>query len=199
MTFGGLTPGLRVGHQMAVLGETPKETDREVDIADSPRAIADGAALTRTGAPLAAPTPVLAIADGAGGVIAWKISTSPLALHETCLGVDSRCARRLALPDGLHALCIAVRPRWMQGGLLSSTHQSLLACGCDQGCVVLLSVDTAAEGAIAAGARTVPVASPSGSGGTNSHAHTANVIWSADGAWLYAASEKAVCCVLCPA
>ena len=51
--------------------------------------------------------------------------------EKEALGLDSRQAVRITLPEGRHALCVSVRP--------GAQQRPLVACGSDDGTVVLLS------------------------------------------------------------
>ena len=176
MTFGGMASPPRAGGQTGVV-ELPAPPD--VSDASAP-----------------AGEIVFTVADGAAGLLLWRLERSSLHAVECALGVDSRRAARLPLPDGRRALCLAVRP-----SAPSTTSAPMLAVGCEQGTLMLLSLgpssnwEAAAEGgarASAASERVVRVAASA------SHALTesvAQLAWSTDGMWLYAAVGRSVCCL----
>ena len=117
---------------------------------------------------------MLAIADGVAGLLLWHLAPNALEAEGPQLGVDSRCAMRVPLPNGRRALCLAVRP---QGAAAASAATApLLACGCDAGTVVLLALGDAP--APTEEARVLHV------GGRAEGVR--QLAWSADGAWLYA-------------
>ena len=191
MTFGGLSPGLRTGAQFAVISFAPA-----VGLEGS-----QGSQV------------VLCVADGAAGVVAWTMEPPGTAkgTDDAALGIDSRRARRLTLPAGRRALCIAARPAGAPAGASAAeaepaAHASapaLLACGCDRGQLVLLRLDRDSAVAVDVGAAS---AKPSGTQAPPATilqvAESGNVgmvAWSEDGAWLYAASRTGVCCVAVPA
>ena len=135
MTFGGLTGNVHGGLQAAAVSGC------------NGHAFDDGSC-------------VLAIADGAGGLVGWHLAdpkaTSPGSRLPSCdvsagehavsegdgavtaggaglasdMGVDSRRASRLVLPAGRQVLCVAPRP----------PRSAVLACGCDDGSVALVGV-----------------------------------------------------------
>ena len=223
MTFGGLSPGLRGDSQTVVIAPPAAPS---VDVTDGAIATAatGGAAAADEAAAAPAATAasaVLAVADGAAGVIAWQMALTHSALEDN-LGVDSRRAVRLALPDGCSALCIALRPP-------RPNAPPVLACGCERGGVVLLTLDAPAttsssttntntSSSITTTTNTTSSSSSSSSplpapqpvsvtasrvirladGPAAARTSVLQLTWSADGAWLYAASACSVCCVPVP-
>ena len=183
MSFGGLSAGLRAGAQTALIRYPP--------LIEEP---AGGVAKDRHDA---SPGLVLAMADGAAGVITWRLAAHDAPqLDADALGIDSRRAGRLPLPGGLRALCIALRPVDDDGSPAArEANAPLLACGCDKGAVVLLTlareavlsctpVATAAEAACI-----LPV---------TAEGKIRMVEWSADGEWLYAGTDNGICCIRVP-
>ena len=163
MTFGGLTGPPRGGMPVAIA--PPLRPPSAVD-ADS----ADG--------------PTLLIADGAAGVISWRLpgAANDELDYGPALGVDSRRAARVPLPGGRRALSLALRPRGTQS---AAEHAApLLACGCARGAIVLLCLDDERMSARPDVARIVDV------GGAEDD--VTHLLWSADGARLYAAVAGSV-------
>ena len=130
----------------------------------------------------------LVVADGTAGVIIWRLGEAGTsALSEDTLGVDSRRSRRIPMPNGIRVISIALRPA--VGG---HSHQApLLACGCDQGRVVLLALP---HEAVVRATNLAPVRVLEVSTAGN----LSLLAWSADGEWLYAGSHTGVSCIKLP-
>ena len=95
----------------------------------------------------------------------------------SALGVDSRRAARVPLPGGRRALSLALRPR---GTPSAAEHAApLLACGCARGAIALLCLD---DNWMTAGPDVARIVHMGGEEDDVTH-----LLWSADGARLYAA------------
>jgi hypothetical protein len=176
MTFGGLTAGPRGGAQTAAVA-LPRTPD-----------VSDGASGE------AADEALFLLADDAAGLLAWRLArASPKATHDDGMGVDSRRATRLALPDGRRALCVALRPRAAEMGA-----PPLLACGCATGVVVLITIDAAADAPLRAAAAAAHVLRVAPDAPTERPGDVTHLAWSADGSWLYAAAGSRIFSVSLP-
>ena len=174
-TFGGRHAGMRDGGQSVVVAlesQPPGAAPHE-------RWPARGGAGAPGGDEL-----VFAIVDGAAGVLLWRLVSSdgykPL---DADLGIDSRRAARLPMPDAHRVVCLATHP----------AKPSVLVCGCERGVVVILTLGPSstwqpnAHGNAHASAAAVRVVRAAPGGEAVSH-----VVWSADGVWLHASVGESI-------
>ena len=135
------------------------------------------------------------VADGAAGLLVWALPRKPSSRptpeedgeeqekkEKEALGLDSRQAVRITLPEGRHALCVSVRP--------GAQQRPLVACGSDDGTVVLLSFRQRSAVTEGAGASSSSVAADvvrvlRVAGGEEGITGSGTVVWSADGRWLW--------------